>query len=176
MPSAPSIQSLKRYWLKRHLFCMSRFWIPKPSCSFGWHKIFPLLVYMFQHTDIERRIPYQYSLTSCRKVYTCMNTYRSYYFIKKKTPDTKAEKWENRNNNFVKKKREQLGLDRSMGCGLQACSPAHFEGGAELGLRMQARKVIPALATAPLFSTFLKKICNSELCFRVQGLMPWSFN
>jgi hypothetical protein len=35
-----SLQSLKSHLLKRHLFCKSRFWISKPPCSFGWHKIF----------------------------------------------------------------------------------------------------------------------------------------
>ena len=35
-----SLQSLKSHLIKRHLFCKSRFWIPKPPCSLDWHKIF----------------------------------------------------------------------------------------------------------------------------------------
>lgn len=32
-----SLQSLKSHLLKSHLFCKSRYWIPRAPCSLGWY-------------------------------------------------------------------------------------------------------------------------------------------
>jgi hypothetical protein len=37
-----TLHNLNSHLLSRHLFCKFRFCMPKPPCSFGWHKIFHL--------------------------------------------------------------------------------------------------------------------------------------
>jgi hypothetical protein len=94
MPS--SFNKLNSHLLNKHLFCMSKFCIPKPPCIFGWHKIFHLanlylrLCWLFcqKNLDLKQSIFSNTPLGSSKKDIINIGKLESTEFIKTNRPPT----------------------------------------------------------------------------------------